>query len=224
MKTTDMAQMQELVARMYQENNEPLHPDLVPYFEEDGVMGAQLRHPLVYQVPFFSNGNANAFYEQKKKAIDEALEEKNYNRFLFLHERPYRLQAFETISDLLSDSEYWTLLSSVWIDTENQWQNLETWKKLLASNRSKRNRMMDEDDDRFLRSLPEDLIVYRGCQKGLNENGLSWTMDKVKAEFFANRFGRKGIVLEKRISKKQIVAVLTGRGESEIIFSDTTKK
>jgi hypothetical protein len=223
MKTTDMAQMQELVARMYQENNEPLHPDLLPFFEEEGVLGAQLRHPLVYQVPFFSNGNANAFYEQKKKGIEEALKEKNYNRFIFLYERPYRLQAFMLIADLLSDTEYWSLLSSVWIDTENQWQHLKDWKKLLGSKRSNRHYMMSEEEDNAVRSLSDEVVVYRGCQKGLNENGLSWSLDKSKAEFFANRFGKKGIILEKKISKQQIIAVLTGRGEAEVIFSDTTK-
>jgi hypothetical protein len=49
-------------------------------------------------------------------------------------------------------------------------------------------------------------------------------LDKSKAEFFANRFGKKGIILEKKISKQKIIAVLTGRGEAEVIFSDTTRK
>ena len=81
--------------------------------------------------------------------------------------------------------------------------------------------MMDEEDDNILRSLPELVTIYRGCQKGINENGLSWSLDKSKAEFFANRFGKKGIILERTVSKNDIVAVLTGRGESEVIWEET---
>jgi hypothetical protein len=54
-------------------------------------------------------------------------------------------------------------------------------------------------------------------RKGLNEDGLSWTLDKAKAEFFANRFSKGGIILEREIPKSDIIAVLTGRGESEVI-------
>jgi hypothetical protein len=80
--------------------------------------------------------------------------------------------------------------------------------------------MMDEEDDNILRSLPELVTIYRGCQEFLNEDGLSWTLNKSKAEFFANRFGKKGIILERTISKNDIVAVLTGRGESEVIWEE----
>ena len=79
---------------------------------------------------------------------------------------------------------------------------------------------MDEEEDNILRSLSDEVIIYRGCQKGLNENGLSWTLDKSKAKFFANRFGKKGIILEKKIPKSDIVAVLLGRGEFEVIWEE----
>jgi hypothetical protein len=89
---------------------------------------------------------------------------------------------------------------------------------LLSSNRSSRHYLMGEDEDNLLRSLPEKVTIYRGCQKRINEDGLSWSLDKSIAKFFANRFGKKGIILKKTVSKKDIVALLTGRGESEVIF------
>jgi hypothetical protein len=42
-----MSQIEETLQRLLAETNEPLHPDLVPYFEKDGALGPQLRHPLV---------------------------------------------------------------------------------------------------------------------------------------------------------------------------------
>jgi len=211
-----MSQQEKLLQHLM-EIIEPLHPDLIPYFEADGALGAQVRHPLVYQVPLWSNGSANAYYLQKKKDLEKAIAEKNFNQIIYLHERPYRLQAFIQIAPQLSDTKYWSILSGIWTDTENQWQNLEQWKELLSANRSSRHYLMDESEVQLLNSLPEFVKIYRGCVKGLNEDGLSWTLDKAKAEFFANRFSKEGIILEREIPKSEIIAVLLGRGESEVI-------
>jgi len=216
-----MSQVEELMAKMVAEYSEPLNADLVAYLETSNEGWAMLRHPLVYQVPFFSNGSANAYYEQKRKAVEQALEKKNYKEFVWLFERPYRVEAFIKIADKLSDTDYWKLLSDIWIDTENQYAYLKEWKKLLGSKRSSRHYLMDEDEDNLLRSLSNEVTIYRGCQKGLNESGLSWTLDKSKAQFFANRFGKKGIILERKIPKSDIVAVLMGRGEAEVIWEGT---
>ena len=212
-----MSQINETIERLLKESSEPLHPDLVPYFEADGALGAQVRHPLVYQVPLWSNGSANAYYLQKKRDLDKALEEKNYNRVVYLHERPYRLQAFIQIAKYLSDEKYWSLLASIWTDTENAWQNLDEWRKLFNSSRPKRQRLMDRDEVLAYDSLPDTVKIYRGCQKGINEDGISWTLKRDKAEWFATRFSKDGLVLEKEIQKKDIIAVFTNRNEFEVI-------
>ena len=211
-----MNQVESMLADLKAGMTVPLHPDLQPYLE-DGAIGPQLRHPLVYSVPLWSNGHANALYEQKVKAVKEALANKKYSSYIFLHERPYRLNAFSLIQNKLSDTQYWSLLSDIWTDTENQWQGIDKWKQLLSSNRPSRHYLMTEDEFNHLQSLPDEVTIYRGCQAGVNENGLSWTLDKKKSEFFANRFSKDGIILERTISKNDIVAVLTGRGESEVI-------
>lgn len=212
-----MSQINETIERLLKESSEPLHPDLVPYFEADGALGAQVRHPLVYQVPLWSNGSANAYYLQKKRDLDKALEEKNYNRVVYLHERPYRLQAFIQIAKYLSDEKYWSLLASIWTDTENAWQNLDEWRKLFNSSRPKRQRLMDRDEVLAYDSLPDTVKIYRGCQKGINKDGISWTLKRDKAEWFATRFSKDGVVLEKEIQKKDIIAVFTNRNEFEVI-------
>ena len=79
---------------------------------------------------------------------------------------------------------------------------------------------MNEEEFNLLQSLPDEVTIYRGCQAGINENGLSWSLNKKKAEFFANRFGKEGIILERKIPKSNIIAFLNGRGESEVIWED----
>jgi hypothetical protein len=215
-----MNQVEDLMAQLLAEHSEQLHPDLLPYFERSQGEWEMLRHPLVYQVPFRSNGSANAQYAQKSKALKEALGSWNYSQYVFLHERPYRVEAFKKIEKQLGIVNYWQLLTQVWIDTENQYAYLKDWKKLLSADRGDRNDMMNDEDKESLRLLPEEVTIYRGCQEFLNENGLSWTLDKSKAEFFANRFGKKGIILERKIPKSDIVALLTVRGETEVIWEE----
>jgi hypothetical protein len=211
-----MLEVEELLERLVQERNEELHPDLKPYLE-DGILGAQIRHPLVYQVPLVSNGNANAQYAQKKQGLEDALIAGAYGRFIFLHERPYRLEAFKTIADKLPDAKYWSLLSSIWTDTENGWQNIEQWKELFGSSRPNRGFLMNEDEQFALNNLGDKFTVYRGCQEGLNEDGISWTLKREKAQWFANRFEKAGVVLEKVITKQDAVALFIGRSESEVV-------
>ena len=202
-------------------SNEDLHPDLVPYVSE-GVLGKQLRHPLVYQFGMRGNGWANAYYLQKVGDVQKALQNKKYDSFVWLHERPYRIEAFQEIEHLLSDTAYWKLLADIWTDTENQWQNYEEWKDLIGAERGSRHYLMNEEEFNLLQSLPDEVTIYRGCQKGINENGLSWTLDKAKAKMFSTRIALEGepLVLEKKISKSNIIAIFTGRNESEVIWEE----
>jgi hypothetical protein len=77
---------------------------------------------------------------------------------------------------------------------------------------------MDSEELKILDNLPKSVTIYRGCQKDVNENGISWTLDKDRAEWFATRFKQEGLVLEKTILKRDIIAVFTGRSESEVVI------
>ena len=72
---------EQVVAELLRSMNEPLHPDLVPYLE-DGAMGKQLRHPLVYLVPMWDSGRANAYYAQKMKDSMDALANRQYSKLV----------------------------------------------------------------------------------------------------------------------------------------------
>jgi len=212
-----MTEINETLQRLLDETNEPLHPDLVPYLE-DGVLGKQVRHPLLYQVPLWTNGYANQLYLRKKEDLIDAVLHRKFKKIVFLHERPYRVDAFSKIASDLPDETYWSLLGSIWTDTENSWQNLDEWKSLFSSNRPKREKLMDWDENLAFSSLTDTVKVYRGCQKGINENGISWTLKREKAEWFATRFSKDGVVLEKEVSKEDILAVFTGRNEFEAVI------
>jgi hypothetical protein len=154
---------------------ETLHPDLQPYVIEAGSGLAQIKHPLIYAVPYFpaTNKMLNAQYAQKLEMLKTA----EPRRCIFLHERPYRLDAFlEHAAKLTSNREWWQTLSDVWIDSENIWQNSLLWKRLLKTKLPSKSYFMNAEERKALKALPEKITVYRGCIKGKNENGISWTL------------------------------------------------
>jgi hypothetical protein len=184
-----------------------------------------LKHPLVFGVPYHEemNNHYNKSYEVKKQAAADALTTGKLFRFVFLHERPYRLDAFLECTEkaTVPDEDYWELLGEMWTDSENIWQNLSTWKRLMRSKRNHRHLFMDEEEREVLKALPKQLTVYRGCTRNQNEHGLSWTLDKVKAKWFSERYVRaheRPCILEKTIPKSKVFAYLIGRGENEVII------
>ena len=197
---------------------------MVPFLNQ-GKSFYTLQHPMVYGVPYSEsmNNHYNKRYELMKVEIAKALEAGEFSSFVFMYERPYRLNAFVELikSRVIKDADYWEILGSIWIDSENIWQNLEVWRHLLSSKRSHKRMFMEAEDREALKKLPNQLTVYRGCTRGQNESGMSWTLDKKRAKWFSSRFLRrdeKAVVLEKTINKNKVFAYLTGRNEEEIII------
>lgn len=201
----------------------PLHPDLEPYLAESEVLGPCLRHPLVYQVPYFLPGQANEAYEAKKAGMKEAIRKRQWHTMIFLHERPYRLDALQQLSAGFNvpNKRWWDLVGIVWTDSENIHQNLDAWEEVWASDRPQRLQVMDKDEKAALAALPAKLTVWRGAIAGLNEEGMSWTLDRARAEWFARRFKREGepVLVEATVPKRTVLAHFLGRNEAEIVIS-----
>lgn len=198
---------------------EELSSELVPYIME-GSFGPYINHPLVQSIPHspVMNRRANLMLAHKKEALEEALATGKWNSVVFLHERPFRLNALlEHVPSDIPPSEYWPIVSSVWTDSENIWQNVDVWMDLWSSDHHRHDLVMDEDEMEVFDNLPEIVNVYRGTQRGL-PLGLSWTTDHERAEWFANRYGQdNALVVEGKVNKAYVLAYFLGRGEQEIV-------
>jgi predicted ABC-type ATPase len=207
--------------------NEPLDKDLEDFVEFNNQLGMPIvRHPLVMWIGPMMPGIINKQYKQKLEAVAKAKQEKNWTSYIQLHERPYRLDAFMNIKDEMSDADYWSKLSDIWVDSENIWQNMNLWKSVLSSKRPNRQNMMTVDEQKELASMPDKIDIYRGFVEGKNKNGFSWTTDRAKAEWFSSRLagdGENPLVAEARVNKKDVVAYFSRRGESEIVLSKNPK-
>lgn len=204
------------------QKQEPLHEDLVDYVQESSGTGWQvLYHPLIIEVPYTEEMNAlyNQRYLYKKRAVEQARKDKDFGKYLGLHERPYRFEALLEIEHLIRrDSVYWRLVGEMWIDCENTHQ-LDC-EQILGSPRKCNNAMMAPSDFSFLQKLPKEFRVYRGHQQ-LNQYGWSWTISYSKAKWFADRrasASRVGTVTSGIVRQRDVIAYMSGRGESEIVI------
>ena len=217
------ADLDELAKLLHRQ--EELHPDLADCIEHNSF-GDSLKHPLVIGVFYHPNMNAmfNASYEHKRKYVEEAKKQKKWSSYIWMHERPYRLEKFANIQDKLSDQEYWKILGSIWSDSENLWQYGAILGYLINTDRPGREGMMDDAEKEFLKNLPDEFTIYRGHQKK-NKLGYSWTLSYWRAKWFANRFKQAGAgVVTAIVQKKDIIAVLLGRNEFEVIVSPSDLK
>ena len=199
------------------DSDDPLDPELECWLFASPKLGKVLQHPLVYGVPYFPRSNAlyNMQLKQKEANLKEALQNKKWGSYIFLHERPHRLSAFMDIKDSVGD-EYWGLVRHIWIDSENIWQHLSQWKKILAHPNSAS--MMEDEEKAFLDAAPDPLTIYRGCIRK-NRQGLSWTLNADIAHKLGHRWNRgKGVVVKGHCFKKDVIAYLAGRDEQEIII------
>ena len=207
------------------ERQEELHPDLSSCLVEESL-GTCIKHPLV--IGLFYHPGMNAFYNEQYKAklkyVKDSVEKKAWSSYLWIHERPYRIEKFAEIQGKLSDKEYWSLFGELWSDCENLWQYRIYINAIINSDRAGREEMMNEDEKLFLSKLPDEFTIYRGHQHK-NRSGYSWTLSYWQAKWFANRFQQKRQGVAKAIvNKKDVIAVLLGRNEYEIIVSPSHLK
>ena len=219
------ADLDELLGRQ-----EDLDPELEECLSYDGLFGATIKHPLVFSIahhPAF-NAMVNAQLRSKRIALDRAQDSQNWHSYVYLHERPYRLDAFMDIRDAIIKSEhYWELLGSIWVDSENIWQNAQAWRDLFEEPERGCMEYFMEPGDRSALKLPPErggllpiFTVYRGFSYEGGEDGFSWTVDKARAKWFARRLCREDevpMVATGTISRRDVIGYMSGRGEQEIV-------
>ena len=224
-----MEDMRELQAM----RDEPLDPELVDYIEESEQWGKMLRHPLVYQIPLFTNGHANRVLRQKQEIIAKAIEAEDWASVIWMHERPYRLGALIdyiigrdedgdiiTLDPVTTSQETLDLVADVWVDSENIQQNIGDWRMLFGHAHGLW--LGTEEERAEFDALPKiehkdgPLIhAWRGGSVG----DWSWTTSQATAEFFARRSGLP--VRGHQIPVSDVFGYLTRRSEQELLVRFT---
>lgn len=215
---------------------------------------AMVRHPLVYDVPYSGiPGLLNRRLAVKKEATARALASGDLNQYVWLHERAWRLNALVSalvggdatldLDQLLAWGQVKTiwqhrprtrgLFLDVWSDSENTDSNAAVWSHLFDPNHPKRKPgeiLLDGRGAReILDLLPVRFPVWRGISspeyvEDAPGRVRSWTLDRERAEFFAQRWsgnrvsGNSGRVISKQVTRDDIIAIIADRGEMEVVM------
>lgn len=213
----DVLRLQDLLTR-----EEALLPELeASLIERNGI---HFLHNDLIILPFYNkqlNAYANSLYEQKRKMLEDASHKKDWHRWVFTHERAYRWDALLSIMHQLQHKEFGELFSDVWTDSENIWQHERQIRRALSFRQPSFSFMMDDDEQARYDALPDIVTIYRGHHRDENEAGMSWTLDRSVAEWFARRLcsaKHTPRVVTAQTHKSNIVAYLKGRGEQEVII------
>jgi hypothetical protein len=204
--------------------NEPLCDELKGHLETCDIFGEVLKHPLVFMVPYFAEhmgGLANRALKQKKEQMARAIANGELMTVVWLHERPYRIDALRDYVAMPSvpEADFAKALLQAWTDCENVWQNYDWWVELLSMRKIDWMSYADKVDSEAFDALPAVVDIYRGGITSWEDTPLSWTTDREKAEWFARRFGKveDANLMKATIEKKHIYFYTNGRSESEVV-------
>lgn len=165
-----------------------------------------------------SSENLEKWQSFMEKQIDKV---KNSMALFMMINKPYAMLFVKFASPFLSRKDFSILLADTWVRSEapNRDPNI-TKRQLVEMFRSAdRNDLMTEEEISALDRFDDPITIFRGVTP-YNENdllALSWTLNKDKAKWFAERFGEKGKVYEAEICKQYILAFFSGRGEDEVV-------
>ena len=139
-----------------------------------------------------------------------------------------RFQTFLEIKDQLNDKDYWKVLSDAYTGSDNLFRFSDEIKEAFIEERKFRPKLMSRKDLKHYNNLPEVITIYRGMTIEEFESGyfgVSWTLSKKVAEFFANQYGRNHdtshlpkIVHKLEVPKQLICAYFSGRNEQEVVY------
>lgn len=133
-------------------------------------------------------------------------------------DKPERLKAFGEVCDKLSDRFYWTLFAELYRRNESLYRDQDLLRRLILSNRPHKGFLMSHEEYQTFNHLPRNLTIFRG---GWLDNilGWSWTLDRGKAKWYANRCPYDGqpLVNKGRVERGLVEAYFGSEGHDEIV-------
>lgn len=194
----------------------------------DGLSPIRVLHPFIEEGVSFNlkTGEViNLIEDEKALKKEKELRLKRMKnmspmQIAFCVSKPYRMLYLSLTFPYLTKKERSEIMHEVWISVENINNNvnvsqMETLKMLRNCNKKY---LMGQENYEAYENLPDTFTVYRGLQENAQEDGLSWTLSKDVAEWFASRFENDGEIIEKIVYKTEVIAYFNDRDEEEIIL------
>lgn len=164
----------------------------------------------------------SSFYEkdEKKKRLEWIKQANEFSQCLSAINKGNRFDYLNWLhkDGLIADQECADAVYSIWTMQESFYRCGMCKAKLIKMIRlAEKLSLLQSDIDDM--SDKNTVTIYRGVKVN-NYRGLSWTVDKSVAEWFAKRFGHDGdkcYVFTGTINKKDILALFSSRNEKEVV-------
>lgn len=130
------------------------------------------------------------------------------------------LDIFYRKAKLLSNPRYWELMRTVWVAAGST-ETAQLFRMMMKSNRPCKSWFMTPEDAASLDAMTFPLTVWRAYDAVRYPDidpGISWTLDRAWCENYARSQGR--VIKQRQVSREDIFAYISRRGEEEIIILD----
>lgn len=166
--------------------------------------------------PFNIFQDAEEYHRWQEQFKEEIISRKNVYSVFSLIRPAYKMTFFKYINQYLSDKDFAETLAVSWAahgGTEIPEAELESWFK-----KADKQYLMSKREQKKFNELPEQVAIYRGVSPQY-KYGLSWTLDKKVALWYADKYKRKeACVYECIVNRKDILCYFDTRNEAEIIM------
>lgn len=166
---------------------------------------------------------ADKFIEQMNKMYNEASSKKDFSRLFMLVDKKILIPTYIELYNEIPDDQKYDIFTDLYIRSEFGFGMFP--KEIIDDVFSKR-KLSSEWKDRMkafkkIAKLNDDgtITVYRGEGSKSTKGGMSWTLQRKTAKFFADRFDSHGKIVTKKIKPEQALDYLSDRGEAEVLIT-----
>lgn len=201
---------------------EKLDPVLEMYYRDDPVLGPFVRHPLVYGSAALP-GMLNRALKVKTEYLDQAIRDKQWDRALWVYERPYRLTILRrwVATGMITTDVLRDLLPHAWTDTELPYQFKGAVRYLFT-----KAGFVTDAPTLWVNALSRSpsLTVWRGDsgRPSPRRGSWSWSLARGMGAWYARRWAKLGATGPRlwrgTITPADAWAYFEGRGEAEIVI------
>jgi hypothetical protein len=199
-----------------------LHPDLLPYLNNDEIIHPLLKieggvYPAFYQ-------RINQVYEYKKRTSENPVQPNEWQSYLPHLSINDRIKEFLTHEYMREDPEYFQIVGQIWTDFETLGQTSGLLEMMIRLSPIDRNKTLSPNIIHLMTSLElekftelrDRFTVYRGHENRLL-HGISWTMDRNIAMQYAVGWHGNRSISTGTVMKKSVIAFIDRWDEAEII-------
>ena len=199
-------------------------------FEQNKSYPFIVKHPFVDSTHVVSNdgklldlsvpADASVYRTQLKSRIESIT---SYASFSSIVVKSYRSAFLKHTKQYINPKDLAEYLKTLWVstDTVNVDVNISKSQYVELFKKCEKEDLMTEEELKYYKDLPEEIIVYRGINKITNHppKALSWTCDYNVAKWFSERFSKgNGIIYKTTVKKEDVLAYFSHEKEFVVDF------